>query len=84
MKNPNFRPEIQEIVIDFNHFNTILLVFPIWWDKANLIKSFLDQIDLSNKKIIAYCTSGGSPLEPAVIDLQKTYPEANIVLGERM
>lgn len=44
----------------------------------NVVKTFLDQIDLTNKKVITFCTSGGSPLGPATEDLRKTYPNANI------
>ena len=48
------------------------------YNSLDIIKTFLDKIDLSDKKIITFCTSGGSPLEPAVEDLKKTYPNANI------
>ncbi len=45
----------------------------------NVVKTFLDRIDVTNKKIITFCTSGGLPLGPATEDLQKTYPNVNIV-----
>ena len=44
----------------------------------------MDKIDLFNKKIITFCTSGGSSLEPATKDLQETYPNTSIENGRRL
>ena len=85
IKDENLRPEIQDINIDTNSYDTIFLGYPIWWGIApNVVKTFLDKIDLSNKRIITFCTSGGSPLEPSTEDLKKTYPNANIENGQRL
>ncbi len=85
IKDSNCRPAIEDITIDVNNYNTIYIGFPIWWGIApNVVKTFLDSIDLTNKRIITFCTSGGSPLEPATDDLQKTYPNANIESGRRL
>jgi len=85
IKNKNCRPEIEDIKIDTNLYDTIYVGYPIWWGIApNVVKTFLDKIDLSNKKIITFCTSGGSSLEPSTEDLQKTYPNANIENGKRL
>lgn len=79
IKDKSFRPQIEDINIDINSYETIYIGFPIWWGIApNVVKTFLDKIDLSNKRIVTFCTSGGSPLEPATKDLQETYPDANI------
>ena len=79
IKDETCRPAIKDIDIDIDNYDTIYVGFPIWWGIApNVVKAFLDKIDLSNKKIIAFCTSGGSPLAPAIEDLKKTYPHANI------
>lgn len=85
IKDLSFRPEIHDINIDVNLYDTIYVGFPIWWGIApNVVKTFLDRIDLTNKRIIVFCTSGGSPLKPAVDDLIKTYPNANIEVLKRM
>ena len=85
IKNKNCRPEIEDITIDINSYDTIYVGFPIWWGIApNVVKTFLDKIDLSNKKIITFCTSGSSPLNPATEDLKETYPNANIENGRRL
>ena len=85
IKDNNCRPEIADITIDIDSYDTIYVGFPIWWGIAtNVIKSFLDKIDLFNKKIITFCTSGGSSLAPATKDLQETYQNANIESGRRL
>ena len=79
IKNKSLRPEIENITIDVNSYDIIYVGFPIWWGIApNVIKTFMDKIDLSNKKIITFCTSGGSSLLPATNDLNETYPNAEI------
>lgn len=85
IKDKNCRPEIEDITIDINSYDTIYIGFPIWWGIApNVVKTFLDKIDLANKKIITFCTSGGSSLNPATEDLKETYPTANIENGRRL
>lgn len=85
IKDKNLRPEIEDITIDIDSYDIIYIGFPIWWGIApNVVKTFMDKIDLSNKKIITFCTSGGSSLLPATEDLQETYPNANIENGRRL
>lgn len=85
IKDLNYRPEIEDIKVDINNYDTLYILFPIWWGVApNVIKTFLDKIDLTNKKIVTFCTSGGSPLEPATEDLKRTYPGIYIISGKRV
>lgn len=85
IKDSSCRPEIEDINVNTNNYDTIYILFPIWWGIApNVVKTFLDKVDLTNKKIVTFCTSGGSPLEPATEDLKRTYPNVNIVSGKRM
>ena len=85
IKDKNLRPDIEDITIDLDAYETIYIGFPIWWGIApNVVKTFMDKIDLSNKKIITFCTSGGSSLPPATQDLQETYPNAKIENGRRL
>ncbi len=85
IKDKNCRPEIEDINIDIDSYDTIYIGYPIWWGIApNVVKTFLDNIDLTNKKLITFCTSGGSGLAPSTEDLKKTYPTANIENGRRL
>lgn len=57
----------------------IFLGFPIWWYIApTIVNTFLEKHDFSNKTIILFATSGGSPfgktlehLKPSVSDTTK-------------
>lgn len=85
IKDKNCRPDIEEITIGIDSYDTIYVGFPIWWGIApNVVKTFMDKIDLSNKEIITFCTSGGSSLPPATEDLQETYPGVKIENGRRL
>ena len=85
IKDESCRPEIEDINIDIDSYDTIYVGYPIWWGIApNVVKTFLDKIDLSNKKIITFCTSGGSGLAPSTDDLKRAYPNANIENGRRL
>ena len=85
IKDKDLRPEIEDITINLDSYDIIYVGFPIWWGIApNVVKTFMDKIDLSNKKIITFATSGGSSLPPATKDLQETYPNANIENGRML
>lgn len=85
IKDKSCRPEIEDVSVDMSSYDTIYVGFPIWWGIApNVVKTFMDSVNLSNKKIITFCTSGGSSLEPATKDLQETYPNLVIENGRRL
>jgi flavodoxin len=61
MNDPSSRPEIADAVTDMASFDTVIVGFPIWWGIApRIIETFLESYDFSGKKIIPFCTSGGS------------------------
>ena len=63
MQSNNSRPEIVKDDPHIENYDTIYLGFPIWWYLApTIINTFLESYDFSNKKIILFCTSGGSGL----------------------
>ena len=85
IKKSTCRPEIEDITINLDNYHTVYLGYPIWWDLApNVVKTFLDRVDLTNKEIITFCTSGGTSLDNSTKDLQDTYPNLRIFLGKRM
>ena len=48
-------------VADMTSYDTVIVGFPIWWGVApRIIDTFLESYDFSGKKIIPFCTSGGS------------------------
>ena len=63
MNDKNSRPEIATKVSNMEDYDTIFIGFPIWWYVApRIINTFLESYDFSGKKIIVFCTSGGSGL----------------------
>lgn len=61
MNDPAARPEIDGTVADMASYGTVIVGFPIWWGVApRIIETFLESYDFSGKKIIPFCTSGGS------------------------
>ncbi|MBE6989292.1 MAG: flavodoxin [Ruminococcaceae bacterium] len=61
MNDPAARPEIAGTVADMASYDTVIVGFPIWWGVApRIIETFLESYDFSGKRIIPFCTSGGS------------------------
>lgn len=56
----NYLPEIENINIDLNDYNEIIIGTPVWWYRpAPVIRTFLNKIDLSDKKVIPFATNAG-------------------------
>ena len=61
MNDPSARPQIADSALDMSPYDTVIVGFPIWWGVApRIIDTFLESYDFSGKKIIPFCTSGGS------------------------
>lgn len=61
MNDSSARPEIAGDALNMASYDTVIVGFPIWWGVApRIIDTFLESYDFSGKKIIPFCTSGGS------------------------
>ncbi len=61
MNDPSARPVIAENDLDISSYDTVIIGYPIWWGLApRIIETFLESHDFSGKRIIPFCTSGGS------------------------
>lgn len=59
----NARPALAANIDDLAQYDTIFLRFPIWWGSVpRVVMTFLESGDFSGKKIIPFCTHGGSGL----------------------
>lgn len=48
---------------NFAEYDQVLIGFPIWYGCApNVVNSFCSQYDWTGKKVVAFATSGGSPV----------------------
>lgn len=84
MEDKDSRPKIKNKLDNMDEYSTIYLGFPIWWYVApRIINTFLENYDLSNKKIVLFCTSGGSSIDNSYNELKKLY-DLNLVCGEKL
>lgn len=75
-------PEIQPLKADVAGYDVIFIGFPVWFGTfAPPVITFLNQVDLSGKKIVPFCTFGSGGLESSVNDLAKAEPNAEILPG---
>ena len=75
-------PEIQPVKADVAKYDVIFIGYPIWFGTyAPPIATFLNNVDLSGKKIVPFCTFGSGGLESSVKDLVEAEPEAEILSG---
>lgn len=71
MADKKIRPEITDTDAKIAEYDEIFLGFPIWWYVApTIINTFLEQYDLSGKKIVLFATSGGSGFGKTVENLK--------------
>ena len=61
MKDPDCRPPVRGVVEDMAKYDAVFVGFPIWWGREpSAVDTFLTGYDFSGKKIVPFCTSGGS------------------------
>ena len=74
--------EIQPIAADIAQYDVIFIGYPVWFGTyAPPVAAFLDQVDLSGKKVVPFCTFGSGGLESSVKDLAEKQPNAEILPG---
>ncbi len=76
MKDLNCRPAISGRVENMADYDVVFVGFPIWWGREpSAVDTFLTAYDFSGKKIVPFCTSGGS-------DIGKTAERIQSLVGE--
>ena len=71
MKDPNCRPAVAGKVEDMAQYGVVFIGFPIWWEREpSVVDTFLDAYDFSGKRIVPFCTSGGSGIGEAAKRIQ--------------
>lgn len=60
MQGANHLREYESININLNDYDTIIIGTPVWWYRETpVIRTFLKENDLSNKRIIPFATNAG-------------------------
>lgn len=84
MKDKTSRPAVASKVENMAEYGTVFVGFPIWWYTApTIIKTFLEQYDLSGKTVIPFATSGGSGMGKTNKDLAPSCKGAVLKDGKR-
>ena len=81
--NENIKPEIVNKVSNLDDYEKIVLAFPIWWYKEpTIIDKFLEENDMTGKKIYVFVTSGSSLIDSTYRSLQSNFPNLSFVSGK--
>ena len=76
MSDLNCRPALTGRVVNMADYDVVFVGFPIWWGREpSAVDTFLTGYDFSGKKIIPFCTSGGS-------DISRTAERIRSLVGE--
>lgn len=63
MGDLNCRPAMACQAANWDGYDTVFVGFPIWWGREpSVVDTFLTAQSFAGKKIIPFCTSGGSPI----------------------
>lgn len=58
----SIRPAIKPDTKNLADYDTVFLGYPIWWGKApRVLYTFVEKHSFAGKKVLPFCTSGGSP-----------------------
>lgn len=83
MNNDAIRPKILNKIDNIFDYDTVLIGFPIWWDlPPRIINTFIEENNLTNKKVYVFATSGGSTISNSFNYLKHTYPNINFINGK--
>ena len=75
-------PEIHPLNANIADYDVVFLGYPIWYGTYALpVATLLDQVDLSGKKVVPFCTFGSGGLDSSVKDLAAKQPGAEILPG---
>lgn len=82
--NDNARPAVATKVDNMDQYDVLFVGYPIWWYKAPMhMYTFLESYSFNGKVIVPFCTSGGSPIDGSITDIQNAANGATIVKGSQ-
>lgn len=82
--NSDARPAIEPLGVDVSQYDVILLGYPIWWGQCPpVVRTFLDNNDLSGKTIMPFCTSGSSGIGGSLSKIRDLAPDSTVTDGFR-
>lgn len=83
MNDITSRPALKNAIKNIAGYDTVIIGYPIWWGQApRIINTFIENTDLTNKKVYLFATSGGSSINNSVDQLRRSYPNIIFVKGK--
>lgn len=80
--NSDTRPEITTTIENMEQYDIVMIGYPIWWGKEPMvIRTFLEKYNLSGKKIVPFCTSGGSGISESIRDIRSIAKDSIVLSG---
>lgn len=78
----NYLPAIRNQINNISSYDTIILVYPIWWGTIpQIVKRFLQDNNFSGKTIAPICTHEGSRMGRSVTDIKAICSNSTITEG---
>ena len=85
MKDLNCRPATVGTVEDISQYDTVFVGVPIWWGREpSVVDTFLTGYDFAGKRIVPFCTSGGSGFGDTAKRIGELAAEATVEDGKRL
>lgn len=82
-RDGSVRPKIKGKVKNIKKYDVIFIGYPIWWGKEPMIiHTFLESYNLKGKKIVPFCTSGGSGISGSMKGIKASAKGAKVVKGK--
>lgn len=84
MNDRSARPAIATKVENMAQYDAVFVGFPVWWYREpSIIDTFMEAYDFAGKKVIPFCTSGGSGIGDSAKNLRELAAGAKVVEGKR-
>lgn len=81
-KDNNSRPELKNLELDLEKYDTIFIGYPIWWYQMPMpMYTFFDTYDFSGKVIIPFNTHEGSKDSGTYEDIKELESNATVLEG---
>lgn len=73
------RPRLKNRVENFSEYDIIFIGYPNWWYTAPMaVFSFLEEYDLSGKRVMLFCSHGTGGIASSVKDISAALPNSTI------
>lgn len=78
----NVRPALANNIGSLAQYDTVFVGYPIWWGAVpRVMMTFLEANDFGGKKVIPFCTHGGSGLAGTVREISAACPNSKVLDG---